>query len=198
MPFINCDPELVVQNIKTLCKQNKIAIPKMWADVFGIQKNIYRLKDHPLTAQELQQIADYFNITIDDLTQKQLGSTLQEAETFYKNFSYQCKIHNLPIRNADVTIFGHRKNMYQWQYTLPNKQIIEQIADYFHIPVEKLIAPQFYPEEIKEEIQDETEKQPELKILFRNAPNLTTDNLNTINDMVSFLLDKQKKQNNDH
>ena len=74
---------------------------------------------------------------------------------------------------------------------MPIEELIGQPAE----PSTPASTPQNKP--IESEKQDKSGSS-NLKILFRNAPDLTEDNLNTINDMVSFLLDKQKKQNNDN
>ena len=129
-----------------------------------------------------------------------------DGEKLTFNFKRLCKEHQINLRDATQQIFNGRKNIYQWKFAPPNIYAVQQIADYFHVPIEELIGQPVespIPSSTSQNKSTEPEQQDKsgssnLKILFRNASDLTEDNLNTINDMVSFLLDKQKKQNNDH
>jgi len=200
------DVDVLVQNIKTLCKQQNITLAKLWNDVFGVQKIISHFKYYPPKFDELKKIADYFHVSVPTLTQKIIEPQIDvDGSLFVDNFKSLCEKEKLSLGDACQQIFNGRKNIYRWRYTPPSIYTIQQIADYFHAPIEELIGQPVEPPALSSDPQNkpaEPEQQDKsessnLKILFRNAPDLTEDNLNTINDMVSFLLNKQKKQNND-
>ena len=192
--------DVLIQNIKTLCTNNDIPIAQFWNDIFGVQKKFSRMHQYPPTNEELERIAKYFHVTVDALLYTKITPSPKiNGEILLNNIRRLCNFHQTPISNLDMKIFGTRKNFYQWKYNPPSRQVIQQIADFFNVPIESLIEEQPNIKQIaKQTTTPYLAETSDLKILFRNAPNLTADNLNTINDMVSFLLDKQKKQNNDH
>ena len=201
------DVNVLIQNIKTLCKKQSISLAQLWHDIFGVQKNISQFSEYPLKENEIEKVAEYFNVSVTTLTQTIIDPPVYiDGEKLTFNFKRLCKEHQINLRDATQQIFNGRKNIYQWKFAPPNIYAVQQIADYFHVPIEELIGQPAEPSTPASTPQNkpiESEKQDKsgssnLKILFRNAPDLTEDNLNTINDMVSFLLDKQKKQNNDH
>lgn len=201
------DVDVLIQNIRTLCAKQNISLAQFWSEVFGVQKNFTNFRHYPPKMDDIQKMANYFHVSPLTLTHTVIDPPMRiNGETVVENFKKLCDEHNLTMRAASQNIFGLRKNFSQWRWTAPPIDTVQQIADYFHIPIEDLIGQSLETPISRSEPQDkpvQTEEQngleaPDLKILFRNASNLTDDNLKMLNDMVSFLLDKQKKQNNDH
>lgn len=200
------DVNVLIQNIRTLCAKQNISLAQFWSEVFGVQKNFTNFRHYPPKMEDVQRMANYFHVSPLTLTHTVIDPPMRiNGETVVENFKKLCDEHNLTMRAASQNIFGLRKNFSQWRWTAPSIDTIQQIADYFHVPIEELIGQPVEPPALSSDPQNkpaEPEQQDKsessnLKILFRNAPDLTEDNLNTINDMVSFLLNKQKKQNND-
>lgn len=201
------DVDVLIQNIKTLCKKQSISLAQLWHDIFGVQKNISQFSEYPLKENEIEKVAEYFNVSVTTLTQTIIDPPVYiDGEKLTFNFKRLCKEHQINLRDATQQIFNGRKNIYQWKFAPPNIYAVQQIADYFHVPIEDLIgqpletpapnpAQQNKSTQSKESTESETS---DLKILFRNAHDLSEDNLKTLNEMASFLLNKQKKQNNDH
>lgn len=201
------DVDVLIQNIKTLCKKQSISLAQLWHDIFGVQKNISQFSEYPLKENEIEKVAEYFNVSVTTLTQTIIDPPVYiDGEKLTFNFKRLCKEHQINLRDATQQIFNGRKNIYQWKFAPPNIYAVQQIADYFHVPIEDLIgqpletpAPNPAPQNKSTQSEESTESETsDLKILFRNAHDLSEDNLKTLNEMASFLLDKQKKQNNDH
>lgn len=196
------DVNVLIQNIRTLCAKQNISLAQFWSEVFGVQKNFTNFRHYPPKMEDVQKMANYLHVSPLTLTHTVIDPPIRiNGETVVENFKKLCDEHNLTMRAASQNIFGLRKNFSQWRWTAPPIDTIQQIADYFHVPIEELIGqpietPVSYPTPQDKPAQSEKPTESEtsdLKILFRNAHDLSEDNLKILNEMASFLLNKQKK-----
>ena len=61
------DSHLLIENIRSLCKKNKVSISRLEADLFLSPGLISRWNKNTPSLDKVADIADYFNVSIDDL-----------------------------------------------------------------------------------------------------------------------------------
>ena len=188
------DANVLIQNIKTLCRMKGISLPTLWNDVFHVQKNLTRIKQSPMKWSEIEQIAQYFDQDPYTLVSQPIDFPQKiQGEVLLSNIHRLCDLNKIPFSTLDNRIWGTRKNLYQWRRNPPSVPVIQEVADFFHVPIESLIDEQPNIEQlIKTAARPKQPDSAQLQTLFRNAANLTPNDLNTVNDMVRFLLSQHK------
>lgn len=69
------DGSLLVENIRALCKKNKISITKLEADLFLSPGLISRWSRNVPALDKIMDIADYFNVSLDELVGHSKGTS---------------------------------------------------------------------------------------------------------------------------
>ncbi len=69
------DGSLLVENIRALCKKNKISITKLEADLFLSPGLISRWSRNVPALDKIMDIADYFNVSLDELVGHSKGAS---------------------------------------------------------------------------------------------------------------------------
>lgn len=57
----------IYNNIKAVCKSRGVSISKLEEDLGFTRSSLYKWDRHQLSIGNLKKVADYFNITVDEL-----------------------------------------------------------------------------------------------------------------------------------
>lgn len=124
--------------IKILCNENDITIASL-EKATGISKgNICKWNSSLPSIDNLVKIADYFNLTIDELIGR--NKIVIESDTLNGRIKLLANKADISIPCLEVELGLGNCTISHWKNSSPTVEKIKQVADYFGVTIDYLVS----------------------------------------------------------
>lgn len=181
---------ILVNNIKTLCNQEKIFIPTLENILKLGNGAIYKWDISSPTLDNIIKVSKYFDVSIDWIIGK---TNKREKFPTINNIDYKlalkdnlknlCKNKNISISELEKLLSFGNGSIHKWSVNSPRVNNILKVAEYFQVSIDDLIGKKAITENLSNKPLTYS---PEITHLIKVAEKLPAKELALLTELIEL------------